>query len=490
MTRQHVILRECPFCNKPTNEKADNFYKLYIMIGGGAYFCHRCGAKGSWYDFKKHFGGFDVEHSSQATGGTSSFSSSSSMQAQQSMASRYNPAGIRIPSTRNAPWNAGKKTSQQQKSHDNNKNSVQLNSCSPMPKERLAAIYISSLLDSQSNNAKAAMQYLTEVRGIEKHVLRKYGVGIGTYNFPSQESGLYTPSECVTFPWIMRTSEVSEQETLKGNTYRWKEKLPSSPSSVSAAEQESNDDDNDDDSTATPEELERDRLNKTYGPWITRRIKARALENKGWQRLDPPGGGWGMFGWHTVPHDALELVITEGEYDAMAVYQATGRPAVSLPNGCRSFPLDILPMLERFEKIILWMDNDGPGQEGAESFAKKIGLGRCLVVRPNGADAPKDANDALRANLDLEELIQRADVVPHESILTFSEIRSQVLHEICNPHEYSGAAISSLPTLTNILKGVRRGELTVLTGATGSGKVRNLKNVILLVYVYLSCNEC
>ena len=39
------------------------------------------------------------------------------------------------------------------------------------------------------------------------------------------------------------------------------------------------------------------------------------------------GGDWGLFGLHTVSDDATELVITEGEYDAMAVYQATGRAA-------------------------------------------------------------------------------------------------------------------------------------------------------------------
>jgi hypothetical protein len=44
----------------------------------------------------------------------------------------------------------------------------------------------------------------------------------------------------------------------------------------------------------------------------------------------------GLFGWHTIPADAKEIVLTEGEYDTMAVYQATGRPAVSLPNGTRS----------------------------------------------------------------------------------------------------------------------------------------------------------
>eukprot|EP00957_Ditylum_brightwellii_P207997 15355454-Ditylum_brightwellii.AAC.1 len=83
----------------------------------------------------------------------------------------------------------------------------------------------------------------------------------------------------------------------------------------------------------------RDQLLREKGPWKTRRIKARSLTDKSQQRLDPPGGGWGLFGWHTVPDDATSLVITEGEYDAMAVYQATGKPAVSLPNGCRSLPV-------------------------------------------------------------------------------------------------------------------------------------------------------
>jgi twinkle protein len=42
-TTTHVILRKCPFCSKSTKGKADNMYKIYVQIGGGAYFCHRCG---------------------------------------------------------------------------------------------------------------------------------------------------------------------------------------------------------------------------------------------------------------------------------------------------------------------------------------------------------------------------------------------------------------------------------------------------------------
>ena len=61
-------------------------------------------------------------------------------------------------------------------------------------------------------------------------------------------------------------------------------------------------------------------------------------------------------------------------------------------------------MLERFERIYLWMDDDGPGREGAEQFAKKIGVERCWIVRPyvtevteggGGGITPKDANEAL-----------------------------------------------------------------------------------------------
>lgn len=86
------------------------------------------------------------------------------------------------------------------------------------------------------------------------------------------------------------------------------------------------------------------------------RHKIRSITNKQHMRLAPNAGMMGFFGWNLVPEDAKEIIITEGEFDAMCVYQQTGRPTISLPNGCRSLPVDLLPMLERFEKIYLWME--------------------------------------------------------------------------------------------------------------------------------------
>jgi twinkle protein len=422
-TRSHVIIKECPFCDKPTNNKADNQYKLYVAVGGGAYFCHRCGSKGSWYDFKMKLGGYEVV----GMDGASEIS---------------NTRG-RTKATTESPSSYASRTSF-------------TTPCLPMPSQRLAAIYISRLLDEKVESP--VLEYLTNVRGLLKTTLRKYGVGRATYNFPSKEqqpgSQPYVPAECVTFPWIMRASQVAEQEELRGASYEYKS---------------SNDKDCDDDDA-------------NEDPCVTRRIKARAFQEKSWQRLDPPGGGWGLFGFHTVPQDATEIVITEGEYDAMAVYQGTGRPAVSLPNGCRSLPVEVLPLLEKFEKIYLWMDNDAPGQEGAEKFCKKFGRNRCYIVKPehpSGERVPKDANEALLMGLDMNEFLDNAKQVPHDRILTFEELRAQVLHEIMHPEKYVGIPVPSLPVFTSLIKGFRRGEITVMTGPTGSGKTTFLGQLSL-----------
>ena len=230
---------------------------------------------------------------------------------------------------------------------------------------------------------------------------------------------------------------------------------------------------------------------------VTERIKLRSLTAKGNQRLLPSGGVWNFFGWHTIPSDADEIVITEGEFDAMACWQATGLPTVSLPNGARSLPVELLPLLERFDRIYLWLDDDAAGVEGADKFAKKLGVGRCLIVKTNlpakreedfteeqliAAEAaapaapvepkkpPKDANDALRQGLDLRALIAAAQPVKHDQILQFRDLRQDVLREFTDPLARRGVQSRYLPSLNKLLKGHRPGELTIITGATGVGQ--------------------
>lgn len=106
------------------------------------------------------------------------------------------------------------------------------------------------------------------------------------------------------------------------------------------------------------------------------------------------------------------LVITEGEFDAIAVMQACGGYVVSVPNGVAGKRTEgdilikednrfaylwqdekLIPELEQFDKIILATDADEPGLILRDELALRLGESRCwYVTYPEGC---KDANDVL-----------------------------------------------------------------------------------------------
>lgn len=212
------------------------------------------------------------------------------------------------------------------------------------------------------------------------------------------------------------------------------------------------------------------------------RYKVRSIQSKANMKLEPKGGSWGLFGLQTVAKDVEEVVLTEGELDAMSVYQATGRAAISVPNGASSLPIQVLPLLERFKRIYLWMDEDDAGQNGAKQFARKLGLGRCVMVRgANGTDrSTKDANDCLRHGVDMESMIESAKPIQHEGVMRFEDLREEVFAELNGNGSNEGAVkCISLPRLNNLLKGHRYGEVTILSGHTGVGKTTLLAQMSL-----------
>ena len=628
-TNSHVIVQNCPSCTN-IQDKITNQYKLYICTNGtGAYFCHRCGWKGSWFDFKHtinqsasspgsaasstHGERASTTHYGTAAGNASnsvrpSASSPYSMNMMTAGSSRYASTSTDPSSHTKMVQVGGRSTefSDPDSFHTvkngnggrSGKKSQQKSPPLPMPPARLQALYSTSLLDvsttipkgevettaattTEKNHAAGSnkvLDYLLNVRGLNISTLRKYGVGRAMYSFADNNNN-WVSTECVTFPWIITVADAEYQESLRGSKFEWdqaeqvQQQLDEQQqlyreSSYQQQQQQQHQantgtstestllltnntnmtvdsscsiaaDGDDDEQPMIGTAKDTTSTSTIKAPptiqeikeetFITRRIKVRSVERKDWQRMDPPGGGWGLFGYHTIPNhkpapstddkkkhknsmkneprEEREIIITEGEYDAMAVWQATHRPAISLPNGCRSLPVEVLPLLEEFTKIYLWMDNDAAGQDGAEQFAKKLGLERCYIVKPTFSNCrrltpstnptsvdtdpkkkivgvltprptpqemvkqlPKDANDALRQGLDLSLILADAQLVRHDRIIRFSDLRDEVLHEIMHPDQYVGHPMNSLPGFTNIIKGFRRGELSVLTGPTGSGK--------------------
>ena len=92
-----------------------------------------------------------------------------------------------------------------------------------------------------------------------------------------------------------------------------------------------------------------------------------------------------------------------------------------------------------------------------------------MIVR--APDDLKDANDCLRKDPSLvKRALDDAGAPDHDGLVSFKELRGQVLHELRHPDLYVGAPLPSFPKLTGLVKGARPGELTLLTGPSGAGK--------------------
>ncbi len=179
-----------------------------------------------------------------------------------------------------------------------------------------------------------------------------------------------------------------------------------------------------------------------------------------------------LFGWQAIPENAREVTITEGEIDALSM-AAYGYPALSVPFGGgggrkQQWIESDYDRLERFEKLYIATDVDGPGEEAAAEIAGRLGRHRCYRVRlPR-----KDGNDCLVEGVSRDAIAasyQAAESLDPEGLHRADAYTDKVIR-LFYPEE--GEHIGySLPygSLKKNLR-FRPGEVTLWSGASGSGK--------------------
>lgn len=181
-----------------------------------------------------------------------------------------------------------------------------------------------------------------------------------------------------------------------------------------------------------------------------------------------------LYGIHRINSGGKYVIITEGEFDAVAVSQIQDHKyaTLSIPHGAQSAKKYLAHNMqfleEKFQQIILMFDMDKRGQDAAQQCARIFTPGKCKIA----SFSEKDACDMLKAGKH-EELIKSiffAKEYKPEGLIAYADVADmgEINHGLSYPFE----------ALTNITYGIRPQEFYTIGAGTGVGKTTLLKHII------------
>lgn len=177
----------------------------------------------------------------------------------------------------------------------------------------------------------------------------------------------------------------------------------------------------------------------------------------------------GLFGRNKFAAGSNKSVtITEGELDALSLYQVLRTPVVSVRSSS-SAKLDCSldrSWLNSFEKIYLAFDGDSPGKDAAAGVASLFDFNKVYVVKFPGKDR-KDANDYLQHGEadELRTIWHNAKKYLPETVVSDFDTFEKILLE--KPKQ---GIPYPWPTLNFMTYGIRTGESVLITAQEGIGK--------------------
>lgn len=138
-------------------------------------------------------------------------------------------------------------------------------------------------------------------------------------------------------------------------------------------------------------------------------IKYRLLEPKDAKYTSERGAETWMYNEDGIQHAKKmgAVLVVEGEFDLMSVWQSGIKHVVSPASGKDSYGV-WLELLDSVPRVFLAYDNDVPGKDAAYKFAERIGVDKSFeITYPTGI---KDANEYFKKydRADFRELVKKA----------------------------------------------------------------------------------
>lgn len=187
-----------------------------------------------------------------------------------------------------------------------------------------------------------------------------------------------------------------------------------------------------------------------------------------------------LFGWQAVPPNARDIIITEGEIDALS-WATYGHTAMSVPFGGgkgakQKWIESEFDRLQRFERIFISTDHDAPGDEAADEIASRLGRHRCLRVKLPRKDANKCLADGVSQD-EMEACLSAAQGLDPAGLRRPSDLTDRVIYLFWPAEgEHVGYGVPYDKLAGKLL--FRPAELTLWSGASGHGKSQILSDCL------------
>jgi len=174
----------------------------------------------------------------------------------------------------------------------------------------------------------------------------------------------------------------------------------------------------------------------------------------------------GLFGQFLFKEGGKRIVVTEGEIDAMSVYEAMPNwPSVSVKSGAAGAARSVtesIEYLESFDQVVFMFDMDEEGQKAVKKCADLLSPGKASVA----SLSRKDANEMIVSGetKSLVNSIFQAKSHRPDGIINGAETWDEVMKPI------TMGVLYPFTGLNEKTYGLRQGELVTITAGSGIGK--------------------
>lgn len=176
-----------------------------------------------------------------------------------------------------------------------------------------------------------------------------------------------------------------------------------------------------------------------------------------------------------------DIIICEGEIDALSFAECGYKNVVSVPNGANintnnlQYVDNCIELFDNVETIYLATDNDIPGRKLRMELAERFGVERCKYLE---FEEFKDCNDLLKSKgkIGVDNCLKNSKDFPLEGVFTISDIDLEINDMYVNGLDHGKD--TGMHDFDDHLR-FTKGYITTITGVPGHGKSDFLDQISL-----------